>query len=153
MSESKTRLSAKTSSEMREASLHSAAAIAALLVDGGFLISGDQGPELMHAGCFDAVQTIEVYRAPEPVQPGKRFSPIEPAPAQFVKPCNDCDAARAQLLPYNVPAACRIEVIADMVRLAADCRRNFGSADDPVGAILEALRELTSFARCLPPLR
>ena len=39
----------------------------------------------------------------------------------------------------TLPQNCRIELLADMRRVATDCRRGFGAAADPVGEIFTAL--------------
>ena len=64
----------------------------------------------------------------------------------FVKACAepDADAVRERLLPYVVPSSCRIEVLADMTRVATDCRRNFSL---PLSRLLRFCRHFAKFAR------
>src|SRR5215204_2789242 len=58
---------------------------------------------------------------------------------QFVISCPEieCEAARVELLPYEVPPSCRIEVLADMKRVATDCRRELNPFVSPWVAILD----------------
>jgi hypothetical protein len=64
-----------------------------------------------------------------------RFSEAIKRPVQLVTddPKFACEGAQSYRLPsYQLPASCRIELLADMVRVAADCRRNFGATTAPL---------------------
>jgi hypothetical protein len=111
--------------------IHSEAAMITLLCDGGYVAKSDAPLERVSEGWLWGDHYVKVY-APAPGN-----SEIDTG--KFIQPCDDCDGFREKLLPYAVPPSCRIEVLADMKRVAMDCRRNFGLELDFVDAIFSAL--------------
>jgi hypothetical protein len=124
--------------------VHSDAAIETLLGDGKYLVNGDWSLNLASEERSSTGNLLSVDEPEATYGEGTSSGTRAHAATRFVKPCagGDIDAARERLLPYVVPQSCRIEVLADMKRVASDCRRNFGRAASPVDAILQALREV-----------
>jgi hypothetical protein len=133
-----------TQSDGEVRTMHSDAGMVTLFGDGGFLINRMDRLEHVSSGSLYSGEILSVY-APKRVNGQATCTGMASnARPRFVKRCPDeeIDAARQDLLPYAVPQSCRIEVLANIKRTATDCRRDFELAADPVGKILQALREI-----------
>jgi hypothetical protein len=133
-----------TQSDGEVGTLHSDAGMVTLLGDGGFLVDRMDRLEHVSSGSVYSGEMLSVYAPKQMDRQGTSAGMASIAQPRFVKRCPD--TARQRLLPYEVPQSCRIEILADMKRIATDCRRGFDLAADPVGAILQALREICSDA-------
>jgi hypothetical protein len=124
--------------------LHSDAGMVTLFGDGGYLVDRIERLEHVSSGWLYSGEILSVYAPKQTDRQGTSTGIASNARPRFVKRCPDeeIDAARQRLLPYVVPQSCRIEVLADMKRTATDCRRGFELAADPVGKLLQALREI-----------
>ncbi len=116
-----------------EQRIHSEAGMVSVLHEGGHVVKSNAALKIVNAGYLRKGRHYTVHA------PARNSSQPN---IDFLRPGDDCDDFRERLLPYAVPSSCRIEVLADMKRVATDCRRNFGAAPDPVSAIFAALLAL-----------
>ena len=107
---------------MRESDVNSAAAIATVILD--------ENARRLVEDCFSVAPTPGMCF----VTDEEKLCSVDEQPGCYTQPS------------YQLPPSCRIELLAEMVRVAADCRRNYGGDADPVRSILRALREVCSDA-------
>jgi hypothetical protein len=135
---------AQVTSGVEVATVHSDAAIETLLGDGKYLVNGKESLNFVAEERSFTGDLLSVDELGATYGEGTSSGTKAHAATRFLKRCAgaDIDAARERLLPYVVPQSFRIEVLADMKRVASDCRRNFSLAASPVDAIFQTLREV-----------